>query len=85
MATTDGEPGPCPACGAPILWAVDPNGRHVPIDLEPSPGGTLSLSQTWEGKPRVTKPSSKLAFGRSNLHTPHRVTCSNLAKLKGFL
>jgi hypothetical protein len=57
----------------------------MPVNVESSHEGTLSLSRTWDGKPRAIKPAAKLAFGRTNLHLPHRATCGNLAKLKTFM
>ena len=33
----------CHQCGTPILWAVGPTGRGIPVDLEATPGGTIRL------------------------------------------
>lgn len=33
----------CRTCKAPIFWAVTPSGKQMPIDVTPSPSGTLVL------------------------------------------
>lgn len=73
---------PCPACGHQVIWAHDQSARRIPVDREPSPEGTLSLSPGWDGTPRARVPSAKLAFGRTNLHSPHLKTCLRPARLK---
>lgn len=67
---------PCPACDQAIFWAMDGLAKRIPVDVTPSTMGTLSLSFAWDGQPRVRKPSAKLAFGRTDLRTPHLQTCT---------
>jgi len=34
----------CRSCGAPVVWAVTPEGRRMPVDAEPVDGGNVLLS-----------------------------------------
>ena len=33
----------CKSCGAEILWAKTPNGRMMPLDMQPTPTGNIRL------------------------------------------
>ena len=33
----------CRTCQAPIIWAVTPSGRRMPLDAEPREGGNVTL------------------------------------------
>jgi hypothetical protein len=33
----------CRSCGAPILWAVTPGGRRIPLDADPDDAGNIAL------------------------------------------
>jgi hypothetical protein len=39
----------CRSCGAPIRWAVTVNGKRMPVDDQPTPDGTLVLSDPSPG------------------------------------
>lgn len=73
---------PCPACGDYVVWAVDSRAQWTPVDVAAHPLGTLALSRGWDGRPKATKPSAKLAFGRRDLHQPHASTCRKPRVLK---
>lgn len=34
----------CRSCGAPIVWATTTRGRLMPVDVDPTPDGTLLLT-----------------------------------------
>lgn len=38
----------CRTCGAPIVWAVLPSGRRMPVDRDPSPAGQIRLETDGE-------------------------------------
>lgn len=81
------EPGgvpvePCPACGNPIVWAIDTSAKWTPVDAEVHREGTLTLAAGWDGRPVTRKPLAKLAFGRQDLHRPHTGTCTRPRVLK---
>ena len=33
----------CKSCGAELLWAKTPNGRMMPLDVQPVPDGNIKL------------------------------------------
>jgi len=35
----------CRSCGAPIIWAFTKEGRRIPVDYLPTPGGNLELTE----------------------------------------
>jgi hypothetical protein len=35
----------CSSCGAPILFVVTGRGKTMPVDLRPSPDGTIAIEQ----------------------------------------
>lgn len=74
---------PCPAgCGGQIVWALDAQVKRIPVNVEPSPDGTLQLSLRWDGAIRALVPSRKLAFGLRNLRHSHLKTCTKLGQFK---
>lgn len=72
---------PCVACKLPVVWVLDAQMKRVAVDVEPTPGGTLSLSVAWDDSLRAHAPTAKLAFGRS-LRAPHMKTCPKVGQLK---
>lgn len=39
----------CRSCGRPIVWASTVTQRSMPVDADPSPGGTIELTATGHG------------------------------------
>lgn len=70
----------CRSCNAPILWAITPKGRRMPLDPEPTPEGNLRLTPIPDRTPLVGKPltgedlEAAQASGEP-LHTSHFATC----------
>lgn len=71
---------PCRACGAEVVWALTPRGKHAPIDADPDPAGHVLLV----AQPSVTDPPRALylhsdeqraELPEGRLHTPHHATC----------
>lgn len=73
---------PCPACGGPIVWALDSQLKRIAVDAEPSPDGTLRLSTRWDDAIRALVPSKKLGFGLRTLRKSHLKTCTRLGQFK---
>lgn len=76
---------PCPACGSPILWALDGQAKRIAVDVEATPEGTLRLSVRWDGAIRATTPTAKLGFGLRTLRQPHIKTCTRLGQFKRIM
>lgn len=62
--------GRCTSCGARVLWAWTESGRRIPVDLEPSPEGSLRLVR--RGTRTVAVVTTPL---RGDVHRPHLATC----------
>lgn len=76
----------CRACGAEMVMAITKNGRHMPVDVTPSPAGRLLLSDNPTGGKSVevlTKLEAEaIAAQGGELHTSHFETCSNPARFR---
>lgn len=70
----------CRTCEAPIVWTTHERTlRAMPVDVEPSEGGTLALRLYGAiVSCRVVKP--ELAYGRTDLHLSHFANCPDAPK-----
>jgi hypothetical protein len=62
----------CRSCGKPIIWAVTPAGKKIPVDVEPVFGGNIALDRDHvDGEMHATfdKP------GQRRLYKSHFATC----------
>jgi len=68
----------CKSCGALIVWATSDTGKAMPVDVEPSEGGTIVLHGT-DPNPifRVLRKGEKYA---GMLYRSHFSTCPNAAR-----
>lgn len=69
--------GQCKACRESIIWCVTPAGKRMPVDVEPTEGGNLTLS----GHRPVPVASVVSKGGRYpglKLHTSHFASCSRV-------
>ena len=82
----------CKSCGAPIIWAVSPGGKFMPVDGEPVEAGTILLSHQQVGEPPVARVQlvddlerlraeheRSPQAGPLRLFTSHLATCPNVA------
>jgi hypothetical protein len=70
----------CRSCGAEIRWARMSSGRAMPLDLEPSPAGTVALVDD-EHAETLSRDAAELEreAGRE-LYVSHFATCPNSAQ-----
>jgi hypothetical protein len=70
----------CSSCGAQIEWVTTTNGKRMPIDADPSPGGNLVMTgQNRRGAPEVAylrRGDPELPIGTSRW-VSHFATCPN--------
>jgi hypothetical protein len=74
----------CRTCRADIIWAVSANGKAMPIDADPAPGGNVRLTVT---TPNMAPSATVLgpldivmADDVDELRWPHHATCPNWTK-----
>lgn len=71
----------CRSCAVPIIWAVTPAGRPVPVDSEPvSYRGNIRLDSQPDGLPLACIIPAMYCFGRHDLRLAHFVTCPEADK-----
>jgi hypothetical protein len=66
----------CRTCHAEIVWAWTRNGSRIPLDVDPVPGGNLTVD-TSSGGPVVTYVDADPAVVR---HVSHYATCPDAAE-----
>lgn len=79
----------CRSCGAPVLWAVTPNSKAIPLNPEPVENGNLVLDAPHpmlgaggEGHgtgPRLARPPQLDDDPDGARYVSHFVTCPNAA------
>lgn len=70
----------CRGCGAPIIWAVTPNGKRIPINPEPHPTGNIELDTTH--RPTRATVHSQGPLGVDTLYLAHFATCPNADRFR---
>lgn len=63
----------CRSCGAEILWARTVNGRAIPLDREPAPGGNVEFTGVLDVVRVLAAPVDD--FARTPRRFPHHATC----------
>lgn len=81
----------CRGCGAPVLWAVTPAGRTIPLDAEPSADGNVILTGhrvpskhgSWAPEARVLT-NAQLAVAPDDVptYTAHFARCPKADELR---
>lgn len=76
----------CRACGAPIIWAITPRGKRMPVDREPLEEGREVAKQVirwrlvpFNGSLHATK--GKWGEVASDLHLSHFNTCPKATEM----
>lgn len=59
----------CKSCGARIIWAPTPAGKHIPVDADPTPDGNIELR---DGIAHVNQQANLLGEAR---YVTHFATC----------
>jgi hypothetical protein len=74
--------GRCRSCDAPIIWAVTPAGRPMPVNSEPVPyRGNIRLEVQPDGRPPLACAIPVMyCFGRRDLYLSHFVDCPEADK-----
>jgi hypothetical protein len=69
--------GVCKRCGDPVVWAVTEAGKRMPVDLEPTEGGTIELTPGRRPAAIVHSKQAAAAAAASGtpLRTSHFATC----------
>jgi hypothetical protein len=71
----------CRSCGAPIRWAVTVNGKRMPVDDQPTPGGNVSTVPNGAGPglllALVHPPGQTTLDADEPRFTSHFATCPN--------
>lgn len=72
----------CRSCRAPVRWCVTEQGRSMPVDFAPAPGGNLVLYDRGNCTVAVVvKPLLETPEQRARPHFySHFVTCPNAAQ-----
>jgi len=81
----------CRSCGAPIEWAITPDGKRIPIDVQAVEDGNILLSHKSLEEPPVAfvqsksnieilRSQAKLSGQPHVLFKSHFATCPNAAK-----
>lgn len=70
----------CRTCRAPVVWAVLPSGRRIPLDPEPDPAGRVRLEAIGPGTDRAavvlnTGDAEDARAAGEALYTSHFATC----------
>lgn len=65
----------CKSCGARVIWCETDAGKSMPVDSEPTRGANLLVEERRGRDPLVRVVRPALAFGRTDLHTSHFVSC----------
>lgn len=70
----------CRSCKALMFWVITKNGKPMPVDAQPDPGGGLVLTLRYaDGKPQLhAEPYVKTDAahqGGRNRYTSHFATC----------
>lgn len=69
-------------CRAPIVWARTERGSRMPVDPDPSPGGSVLLDG--DGPEPVARVIAKgERDGRTDLHASHFQTCPDAGQFRG--
>jgi hypothetical protein len=73
---------PCRGCGGLIFFVKTPNGKNMPVNLEPDSTGNVAVyrdvSGTFQGR-TLTKSDNAPSRGET-LYMPHMATCVALRK-----
>jgi hypothetical protein len=64
----------CTKCPARVTWALTANGKRMPLDAEPVPGGNLEIK---DGVIRYVKPEPGV-----RRYVSHFVTCPAAAQFR---
>ena len=75
----------CRSCRAPIIWAVLPSGRRIPLDSVPERGGNIRLESIGPGTDRAAvvlhAPDLPAAWASEELlYRSHFATCPDAAR-----
>jgi len=63
-------------CGAQLIWAKTPKGKNTPVDVEPSPAGTILLVDRGDRVPvAIVVKAVERDQHAGKLHTTHWATC----------
>lgn len=62
----------CHSCGDRIIWCLTDKGRRMPVDVDPTPDGSLLLST---GRVPIATTVSRGGRGDQLLHKAHFATC----------
>ena len=63
----------CRSCGRPVIWAVTPGGRSIPLDPDPTDDGNLTLDTS--SLRAVATPARATTAGYRKLYRSHFTTC----------
>ena len=71
----------CRWCKAPIVWALTPKGRRMPIDPLPHPGGSVRVTRQGDGQlhAEVLRRELDPDLAEVPLWRPHYATCPQTA------
>ena len=61
----------CKACAAEIMWVRTENGKRIPLDVDPVPGGNISLSD--DGRTAIVH--GQAILDTTPLYASHFSTC----------
>lgn len=70
---------PCRGCGRPVIWAITENGKRMPVDPDPVPGGNVELVQVSDRTHAIVRTTPSKFAG---LRMPHHATCPNVADFR---
>lgn len=73
---TGAEPGECRSCSAPVLWVRTVNGHRMPLDPEPTDGGTM-VPAAYRGEWRALRKHEPHAGPK---YRSHFASCEHAAK-----
>jgi hypothetical protein len=78
-ATTLDQNGRCRSCAAPIAWRHTVGGKRIPLDLAPSAGGNIAVS---DHRTAVTLSADEVAAAAADVprYVSHFATCPDAAK-----
>lgn len=70
----------CRTCRAPVVWAVLPSGRRIPLDPEPDPAGRVRLDAIGPATDRAamvlpTDEAEAAHAAGEDLYVSHFATC----------
>ena len=75
------HPAGCDKCHAPVLWALTPLNKRMPLNPAPDPGGNVAAYRDGTGRLRcrVLRKDEQPA-GYERRYMPHFATCPACAK-----